>query len=162
MGTGPQANKTIVMGIVQRKGRKGKVRAFIVPGSYGSTLRRKVRDHVEEGATIYTDAWPAYADLQRDYKHYVVNHAIEYARGHVHTNSIESFWAVLKRALKGTYIAPRPWHLQKYVEEEVFRFNERENTDGPRFALAAKGADGKRLTYRELVAQGRVGRANRK
>jgi ISXO2-like transposase domain len=82
-----------------------------------------------------------------------VNHAIGYVRGHVHTNSIEAFWSVLKRALKGTYIAPHPQHLQRYVEEEIFRFNEQESTGGPRFVKAAKGADGKRLTYKALIAR---------
>jgi hypothetical protein len=83
----------------------------------------------------------------------VIDHAYEYVNGHVHTNNIESFWSVLKRTIKGTYIAPRPKHLQRYVEEQVFRFNERENTDGPRFAKAAKNADGKRLTYKALIAK---------
>lgn len=87
------------------------------------------------------------------WKHHIIDHAVEYVRGNVHTNSIESFWSVLKRTLSGTYIAPRPWHLQRYLEEQIFRFNAREEKDGPRFAEAVKGADGKRLTYQALISR---------
>ena len=83
-----------------------------------------------------------------EYVHHVISHAIEYVNGHINTNSLEAFWSVLKRTLRGTYIAPRPKHLQKYIEEQVFRFNSRESKDGPRLAKALKGADRKRLTYR--------------
>ena len=147
---GPQAGKTVVMGILERK---GKVRAFVVPSTRRMTLQENVREHVEPGATLYTDALASYTGLRDDYVHFVINHAVEYVRGHVHTNSIESFWSVFKRTIKGTYIAPRPQHLQRYVEEQVFRFNERENEDGPRFASALEGVEGKRLTYKALVAR---------
>ena len=136
--------------IVQRHG--GKVRAFVVPSNQGDTLQRKIAQHVTAGETVYTDSANAYFGLRRGYTHYVVNHAIEYVRGHVHTNSIEAFWSVFKRTLKGTYIAPRPWHLQRYVEEQVHRFNEREKNDGQRFPVVVKQADGIRLTYKELTA----------
>lgn len=79
--------------------------------------------------------------------------AVEYVRGHIHTNNIEGFWSILKRTIKGTYIAPRSRHLQRYIEEQVFRFNERENADGLRFVKAVAGADGKRVTYKALIAK---------
>jgi transposase-like protein len=148
-GMGP-VGKTPVMGIVERK---GKVRAWVIPSVRRKTLLPRIWDNVERGATIYTDAAHSYTDLQADYVHHVINHAYEYVREHVHTNNIEGFWSVLKRTLGGTYIAARPQHLQAYVEEQVFRFNEREEADGPRFAKATKGADGKRLTYKALTAK---------
>lgn len=77
----------------------------------------------------------------------------EYVRGNVHTNNIECFWAVLKRTIGGTYTHVNPRHLDRYLAEQVFRFDERENTDGPRFAKATKQADGKRLTYKALIAK---------
>ncbi|HTV72473.1 MAG TPA: transposase, partial [Candidatus Acidoferrales bacterium] len=99
-----------------------------------------------------TDSLKSYADLRESYRHFVINHAQEYVRDHhVHTNSIENFWSVLKRTIGGTYIAPRPKHLDAYLDEQIFRFNERENQDGPRFAKALRGADSKRLTYKRLI-----------
>lgn len=83
----------------------------------------------------------------------MINHSFEYVRGNVHTNSIESFWSVLKRTIKGTYICPRPKHLGSYLDEQIFRFNSRESADGLRFRDAAKGGDGKRLTYRALTKE---------
>jgi transposase-like protein len=150
--TGPQADKAIVMGIVQRK---GKVRAWVVPSTQGFTLRQKIRDNVYAGETVYTDQSGSYYRL-RDldaYDHQVINHALEYVRGHIHTNNIEGFWSVFKRMIKGTYIAPRPKHLQRYVEEEVFRFNERDSTDGIRFVKTLAGFHGKRLTYKALTTK---------
>lgn len=147
---GPRAGKAIVMGIVERNGA---IRAFVIPSTQGRTVQDKVREHVEEGATLYTDGLHGYKGLKASYTHHIIDHAYEYVRGHVHTNSIESFWSVFKRTIKGTYIAPRPQHLQRYVNEQVFRFNEREETDGPRFAKAVKQADGKRLTYNALTGR---------
>ena len=84
--------------------------------------------------------------------HASVNHNFEeYVRGNIHTNNIESFWAVLKRTIGGTYTHVNPAHLDRYLAEQVFRFDERANGDGPRFAKAVKGSDGKRLTYAALT-----------
>ncbi len=152
-GTGG-VDKTAVMGIVERSTKRpGRVRAWVMPFVEGPLLRGKIRKHVEPGATVYTDGLPAYRGLSQGYDHHVIDHAYEYVRGHVHTNSIESFFSVFKRTVKGTYVAPRPKHLQRYVEEQVYRFNERENEDGPRFVGAAKLAEGKRLTYKRLVGK---------
>jgi ISXO2-like transposase domain len=83
-----------------------------------------------------------------------VNHSLrEYVKGNVHTNNIECFWAVLKRTLGGTYIQVNARHLDRYLQEQAFRFNERESDDGPRFVKAVKKADGKRLTYKALTAK---------
>jgi len=147
---GPAAGKTTVMGMIERG---GKVRAFVVRDNKKTTLLPHVFAHVAPGSTVYTDSLQSYRDLRESYRHFVINHAKEYVRDHhVHTNSIENFWSVLKRTIAGTYIAPRPWHLDRYLDEQIFRFNARESKDGPRFCEAAKGADGKRITYRELIA----------
>lgn len=83
-----------------------------------------------------------------------MNHTLhEYLRGDVSTNNIECFWSVLKRTIGGTYTHVNPRRLDRYLAEQVYRFNERENTDGPRFAKATKGADGKRLTWKALRAK---------
>jgi len=148
---GPATGKTTVFGMMERGGR---VRAFVVPDHKRKTLLPHIFEHVSPDATVYTDALKSYAELRQNYRHFVINHAVEYVRDHhVHTNSIENFWSVLKRTIGGTYICPRPKHLDRYLDEQIFRFNERENTDGPRFAKALKGADLKRLTYRELIAR---------
>lgn len=141
--------KTVVFGMRERG---GEVRAMVVPDAKHATLWWTLRDHVEKGATLYTDSAAGYFRAHYRWIHHVINHTYEYVRGNVHTNNIESFWSVLKRTIKGTYICPRPKHLASYVEEQVFRFNSREMTDGPRFLEAAKGGDGKRLTYKELIS----------
>jgi hypothetical protein len=85
-----------------------------------------------------------------------VTHINEYVRGQVHTQGIENFWSLLKRGLKGTYVAVEPFHLDRYVSEQVFRFNNRRNKDDyDRFALAVSQIVGKRLTYAEVT--GKVG-----
>ncbi|HVN68184.1 MAG TPA: IS1595 family transposase, partial [Candidatus Binatia bacterium] len=128
-------NKTAVLGMVERGGR---VRAMVLPTSTRRELLPRLRDHVHQDATVFTDANPSYRDLDEMFlRHDSVNHTLEeYVRGEVHTNTIENFWSVLKRMLGGTYIAVDAKHLAKYIEEEIFRYNERENTDGPRFVKA--------------------------
>ncbi len=152
-----ERGKVAVMGIVQRstEDHKGKVRAFVVPFIEGGVLKGAIRKHVMAGAEVHTDGWKGYKGLDSDeaYIHHVIDHAYEYVRGNVHTNSIESFFSVLKRTIKGTYIAPRPQHLQRYIEEQVHRFNEREKTDGERFPVVVKQADGVRLTYKKLTGK---------
>ncbi|HEV3152759.1 MAG TPA: IS1595 family transposase [Candidatus Baltobacteraceae bacterium] len=148
---GGNYGKTPVMGMLERKGR---VRAFVVPSIRKVTLQPKILEHIHPSARLFTDSLYSYEGLDKHFvSHETVNHLIEYVRGHVHTNSIEGFWSVLKRMIKGTYIAPRPKHLQAYVEEEVFRFNAREMKDGERFPLALAGAEGARLTYKALIAE---------
>jgi hypothetical protein len=88
----------------------------------------------------------------------VVNHTEEYVRGRVYTNGLENFWALLKRNLKGTYVAVEPFHLERYVDEQVFRFNNRATKDNPlqdsdRFLLALSQVSDKRLTLAELTGK---------
>jgi hypothetical protein len=104
---------------------------------------------------------PSYKNLPTlQFVHETVNHVTEYVRGEVHTNGIENFWSLLKRGLKGTYVSVEPFHLTRYVDEQVFRFSNRATKDNPltdadRFTLAASQISGKRLTYAELT--GKVG-----
>jgi hypothetical protein len=94
----------------------------------------------------------------RDFVHETVTHIDEYVRGEVHTQGIENFWSLLKRGLKGTYVAVEPFHLDRYVTEQVFRYNNRATKDNPltdadRFMLAVSQISGKRLTYAELTGK---------
>lgn len=87
-----------------------------------------------------------------------VNRVNEYVRGDVHTSGIENFWSLLKRGLRGTYVAAEPFHLDRYIDEQVFRYNNRTTKDNPlndgdRFTLAASQIAGKRLTYAELTGK---------
>jgi transposase-like protein len=149
---GGQNDKTAVFGMVERKGR---VRAWVVPKASLVTLLPKLRDSIHPDSTVYTDGAMLYRHIDEYFLHHsTVNHHLEeYVRGNVHTNTIECFWAVLKRTIGGTYTHVHPRHLDRYLSEQVFRFDERENSDGPRFVKATKGADGKRLTYKALTAK---------
>jgi transposase-like protein len=151
-GHTPYSAKQAVVGMVERKGR---VRAFSVRNVQAKTLLPKLLASIDQDATLYTDTATLYTHINEYFLHHAtVDHGLkEYVRGEVHTNNIEAFWAVLKRTIGGTYTHVNPRHLDRYLAEQVYRFNERENEDGPRFAKATKGADGKRLTYKELIAK---------
>ena len=92
--------------------------------------------------------------MDADYRHGVVDHSVEYVQGQIHTNGLENFWSLLKRGLKGTYVSVEPFHLFRYLDEQVFRFNARKGTDGSRFLVVAHEVIGKRLTYKELIGSG--------
>jgi transposase-like protein len=142
--------KAAVLGMIERYG--GKVRAMTISQTTGAYLQARVRTNVKGGSTVYTDAHRGYIGLDNHYVHYVIDHAVRYVEGHVHTNSIENFWSCLKRTLGGTYISVRPFHLDAYLDEQVFRFNERTDNDGGRFVKVLKGVDGRRLTYARLIS----------
>jgi hypothetical protein len=94
-----------------------------------------------------------YKHIDRSYVHNVIDHAEKYAEGRVHVNGIENSWSLLKRGLKGTYVSVEPFHLFRYLDEQVFRFNKRKQTDGSRFIDALSGATGRRVTYKELTGK---------
>ena len=136
--------------------RGGEVRAMTVPNRDRTTLEAILATNVDPQAKVYTDSFTSYSRLSRNYRHDFVDHnSIEFVRGEVHTNSIENFWALFKRCLKGTYISVLPCHLDAYLVEESFRFNERNLKDGDRFRIVLGQVSGRRVTYRELVARGR-------
>lgn len=144
------SQKTGVMGMVQRG---GKVRAKVIKIADTPTLLGEICQNVEAGSTVMTDDHGGYRNMTDEYVHEIINHAVEYVRGNVHTNSIENFWSLLKRSIKGTYISVEPSHLQRYVEEHVFRYNERKGDDGDRFERITSQLAGKRLTYAELTGK---------
>jgi transposase-like protein len=151
------SGKVAVMGMVDRDSRQ--VRAKVVPNVKRETLQNMILKEIESGSTVYTDCWVGYDNLSaREYVHETVNHVIEYVRGEVHTQGIENFWSLLKRGLNGTYVSVEPFHLDRYVAEQVFRYNNRATKDNPlndadRFALAVSQIVGKRLTYAELTGK---------
>lgn len=145
--------KTAVMGILDRELRK--VRAQVVPNVKRETLQNEVLKNVKYGSSVYTDDAVGYDTLHYRFVHDVVNHAEAYVKGRVHTNGLENFWSLLKRGLNGTYVAVEPFHLDRYVDEQVFRYNNRKITDAERFQLALSQIAGKRLTFAEVT--GKVG-----
>jgi transposase-like protein len=149
LGTGG-AGKVAVMGLLERD---GKVRAKVIGNASQLTLHAEVRNNVEAGAELFTDGWKGYSGLHQDYVHQVIDHAEKYVDGQIHTNGIENFWSLLKRGLKGTYVSVEPFHLFRYLDEQVFRFNERKGKDGDRFHKVTGQTVGKRLTYNELTGK---------
>jgi hypothetical protein len=149
---GHWAGKTAVFGLLERKtDGTSRVRMRIIKGTKRRELLGHIKDHVELGSNLMTDALPSYASLNHLYIHQYIDHMERYADGAVYTNGIENFWALLKRAIRGTYVAIEPFHLFRYLDEQAFRFNNRKMTDAMRFALALKGIIGKRLTYTALT-----------
>ena len=149
----PKSEKAAVVGLLDRDSRQ--VRAKVVPNVNRETLQDAILENIEGKSTVYTDGWKGYNQLKAmEYVHETVNHLQEYVRGEVHTNGIENFWALLKRGLKGTYVAVEPFHLDRYVTEQVFRYNHRKMTESGRFDLAVRGMVGKRLTYAEVTGKG--------
>jgi transposase-like protein len=145
------ADKTIAFGMVERGGT---VRAMTVEDRGKAELQARIKEHVEAGAAIFTDELPSYSGLSEEFKHEVINHAVEYVNGNIHTNTMENFWALLKRSLKGTYVSVEPFHLFRYLDEQTFRHNNRlPMSDGDRFSYLVRKIVGKRLTYKELTGK---------
>jgi transposase-like protein len=151
-GTGPK-DKTAVMGILERG---GEVRTSVVPNRKKKALQAEVRNHVEAGSALFTDALKSYEGLD-EFQHQVVDHAVQYADGNIHTNGLENFWSLLKRGLNGTYVSVEPFHLFRYLDEQSFRYNNRKDVDDyGRFMLALSQITGKRLTYEHLTGKDRA------
>jgi transposase-like protein len=106
---------------------------------------------VEPGSMLFTDSLLSYRGLSADYFHAYVNHAVEYVRGHVHSNGVENFWSLLKRSIRGTYVSVDPHHLDRYLGEQTFRFNQRKDNDLGRFRSVLGSVAGKRLTWKDLT-----------
>jgi transposase-like protein len=149
--------KAIVMGMLDRQ--TGKVRAKVVPNTKSKTLHGEIVSHVEPKSIVYTDSATGYDHLaKKDFIHETTNHMNEYVRGQVHTQGIENFWALLKRGIGGTYVSIEPFHLDRYIDEQIFRYNNRATKDNPlndgdRFLLALSQVANKRLTYAELTGK---------
>lgn len=148
------AGKAAVMGLLQRHSGKGKsrVRLEVIPSTRKHQLHTRVEKHVEDGSAVYTDALKSYQNLSLYYQHQVIDHAEAYVRGEVHTNGLENFWSLLKRAIRGTYVSVEPFHLFRYLDEQAFRFNERGETDAERFVRTMRQIEGRRVQYKHLIA----------
>ena len=146
-GTGA-TDKTAVMGIVKRG---GEVRTVVVPDRRKRTLQAHVEENVQAGAALYSDDLRSYDGLAERYAHQVVDHAVEYVDGRVHTNTLENFWSLLKRGIHGTYVSVEPFHLHRYLDEQTIRYNLRKLDDAGRFKIVLSQIVDKRLTYDELT-----------
>jgi transposase-like protein len=147
-GTGFK-DKVAVMGILQRD---GSVRTVVVENRKKSTMQGEVNKHVEAGAALYSDALKSYDGLANKYAHQVIDHAVSYVDGAVHTNGLENYWSLLKRGIAGTYVSVEPFHLFRYLDEQAYRFNNRKDlNDYDRFKLAASQIVGKRLTWKQVI-----------
>jgi transposase-like protein len=151
-GTGGK-DKAKVMGMLERG---GKVRTVVIETRKKHELHANVRQHVEAGAALYSDELRSYSGLEGDYAHQVINHAVKYVEGNIHTNGMENYWSLLKRGISGTYVSVEPFHLFRYLDEQSFRYNNRKVVnDRSRFLLALSQITGKRLTYSSLTGKDR-------
>jgi len=148
-GTGGK-DKTAVMGMLSRG---GEVRVAVVPSRRKGVLQQQVRNHIAAGAALYTDALQSYDGLSQEYAHKVIDHAEKYVDGRIHTNGLENFWSLLKRGINGTYVSVEPFHLFRYLDEQAYRYNNRELDDHGRFDLAVRQIVGKRVTYSALIGK---------
>lgn len=141
-------DKTPVFGMLERG---GKLIAKIVPDVKSVTLKTLIYEHVMPSTTVHSDEWHAYNGLCSDYTHKVIFHGKKiYGIGSSNTNSIEGAWSILKRMVLGIYHFVSRLHLQKYVDEFVFRYNTRKLGSQQRFDLLLSNT-GYRLTYKELI-----------
>lgn len=145
--------KTPIAGVVQRG---GKVIAKKVADTQGSTLRKFVNENVERGSQLHTDEWWGYKGLEKLFGHSVIKHnEKEYVNGNSHTNTMEGFWSLLKRGITGIYHSMSNKHLQKYVDEFVFRYNTRQLNEADRFNLMLSGL-ATHLPYKNLIQNERT------
>jgi transposase-like protein len=156
------AGKVVVMGALQRGDGSSvsQVKAQVVENRHVETLQGAVRKNVSKGSTLHSDEFSAYSGLENEYDHKVINHAVEYVQGLVHTQGMENFWSLLKRGLGGTYVSVEPFHLFRYIDEQAFRFSNRGSKknpvhDGQRFQMILSNVAGRRVMYKELT--GKVG-----
>jgi len=142
--------KAAVFGIL---GGNGRVVVRAVPNSSKATLQPIMRAHVAIGSAVHSDEHKGYTGLNKHYDHQTVVHSAgEYVRGSVHTNGIENFWSLFKRGIIGIYHQVSPKHLDRYCQEYAFRFNRRGASQREKFNTAVEQADGRRLTYKALIA----------
>ena len=141
-------DKTPVFGMVERD---GKLVAKKVDNTNSETLTKEAIKVIKESAKVYSDEWLGYKGVSKIYDHSVIKHKeSEYVNDRIHTNTIEGFWSLLKRGIFGIYHSTSSKHLQKYVDEFVFRYNTRESKESNRFNLMLANTEF-RLTYKELI-----------
>lgn len=157
-------DKAIVWGVLERGKGKGqsKVRTQVITDRKKATLQPMVKANVLAGSALYSDELWGYDGLNSEYEHKVIDHAVSYVKGRVHTNGMENFWALLKRGISGTYVSVEPFHLFRYLDEQEFRYNNRGHKEAPisdfdRFKMVLSHVAGKRLTYKHLTGKDQVG-----
>lgn len=141
-------DKTPVLGMLERG---GKVNAVVVDNVQSHTLTKEILKRVKRSARLHTDEWQGYNIVSRLYNHSIVRHNVgQYVDGNVYTNTIEGFWGILKRGIIGVYHQVTRKHLQKYLDEFVFRYNTRNYEESERFNYLLSNA-GVRTKYMDLV-----------
>ena len=148
-------SKPPVQGLLGRGTREkaSRVRLSVIKGTKRADVQKDVRESVEKGSEVHTDGLRSYNGLGDEFTHLVVDHAVKYVDGHVHTNGLENFWSYLKRTIKGTYVSCEPFHLFRYLDEQAFRYNERKDDNHGRFLNVVGNIFGKRLTYKKLIGK---------
>jgi transposase-like protein len=151
-GTGGK-DKVPIMGILQRKGKKGHstVIAKVTRRVRKKDLQPIVKAMVAKGSLVSTDNLYSYRGLAEQFRHRVIDHAVAYVQGEIHTNSLENFWSLLKRTIRGAYVSVDPFHVFRYLDEQTFRYNNWKVADGERFVFTVRQIIGKRLTYASLI-----------
>ncbi len=149
-------SKTIVIGMLERGGN---IQAQVIPDRRKTAVSKAIAATIDKGSHIMTDEHGAYLGLSEEYIHEIINHAEAYVRGNVSTNGIENFWSLLKRGIAGTYVSVEPFHLDHYLDEQMFRYNNRATkwrkvTDADRFRMVMSQVGGRRLTYAQLTGKG--------
>jgi transposase-like protein len=152
---GSKVHQAIVMGVLERGGN---IRTQVISERSLPTMHKIVKENVKAGSALFTDEHRSYDGLSPEYQHEIIDHAVKYVDGRVHTNGMENFWSLLKRGLHGTYVSVEPFHLFRYLDEQVFRYNNRGTktnpiNDGQRFNMVMSNVAGKRLTYDELTGK---------
>ena len=144
--------KTVVMGLLQRDGR---VVTSVVPDRSKASMQPMIQGNVEKGSVIMSDEWAQNYRMDDEYVHQIVNHLAQYVDGNVQTNGLENFWSLLKRTIGGTYVSVEPFHLFRYVDEQAWRFNNRDRgmNDALRFRCVMRKIVRKRLTYKQLTGK---------
>jgi transposase-like protein len=150
---GRYKNKTAIVGVVEKKKNVGQIRAFSIGRADATNTMPFLRAQLKLGAVLHTDESRIYSRAKRDFVHEAVNHSLnEYARGAISTTTIDGFWNLFKRSYKGTYTHLSPVHLDRYVKEHTYRYNNRMLTDGERFTKWFNNCN-RRLMYRTLVSK---------
>jgi transposase-like protein len=151
--SGRGTKKTPVFAIVKRD---GDVRAKVVANVTSKTLKKEIFNNVNLCSRLITDQYKPYRSIGRNFPngHFEIRHDLRvYVRGDIHTNTVESYFALIKRGLYGTWHAVSKKHLHRYISEFEFRWNTRKIDDGKRIVAAIKGSEGKRLIYKEPISK---------
>jgi hypothetical protein len=149
---GRGTKKTPVLALVERD---GDVVSKPIERVNAETLKGAIRDVCHKNCCIMTDEWPAYSGIGKEFNggHEVVMHSNgEYVRGNISTNTVESYFALLKRGIHGAFHHVSKNHLHRYCDEFSFRWNHRKVNDAKRVIAAIRNSEGKRLSYKPLIA----------